>query len=179
LSLSEKFDLKGPIKKIGVVGMGYVGIPAAVLFADSNEFNFVYGFQRTSETSGYKIEMLNHGESPLKGKEPELDGLLRKVVDLKKFECTSDFSKISELDAVTIAIQTPFKNPKDLTPDFGALIDGIGKVGVNLTEGMIIVVESTVTPGSTEGLVREILEKNSGLKAGKILALPMRLSVLW
>ncbi len=56
----------GSIKKIGVVGMGYVGIPAAVLFADAPpEFESVLGgFQRASASSGYKIDMLNRGESP-------------------------------------------------------------------------------------------------------------------
>ena len=82
---------RGPIKKIGVIGMGYVGIPAAALFADSPAFDFVYGFQRSSLSSGYKIEMLNRGESPLKGEEPGLEELLKKVVAAEKFSCTSDF----------------------------------------------------------------------------------------
>jgi UDP-N-acetyl-D-mannosaminuronic acid dehydrogenase len=83
---------KGPIKKIGVVGMGYVGIPAAVLFADAIEFDLVLGFQRASSTSGYKIDMLNRGESPLKGNEPGLEELLKNVIKAEKFKCTSDFS---------------------------------------------------------------------------------------
>ncbi|MDK2948206.1 MAG: UDP-N-acetyl-D-mannosaminuronic acid dehydrogenase, partial [Methanolobus sp.] len=115
---------KGPIKKIGVIGMGYVGIPAAALFADSDKFDHVLGFQRDSPSSGYKIEMLNNGESPLKGEEPGLEDLLKKVTDAGKFECTPDFSRISELDAVTLAIQTPFADPKALEPDFGALKEG-------------------------------------------------------
>jgi len=109
--------------------MGYVGIPAAVLFADANEFELVLGFQRASSSSGYKIDMLNRGESPLKGNEPGLEELLNKVVNAEKFECTSDFSRISELDAVTLAIQTPFANPKDLVPDFSALNSGIHNAG--------------------------------------------------
>ena len=55
------------------------------LFADSPEFDFVYGFQRDSPSSGYKIAMLNRGESPLKGEEPGLEDLLKKVVAAKKF----------------------------------------------------------------------------------------------
>src|SRR5512145_3021145 len=115
---------RGPMKKIGVIGMGYVGIPAAALLADAPQFDQVYGFQRDSPSSGYKIAMLNRGESPLKGEEPGLEELLKKVVDEKKFECTSDFSKIAKLDAVTLSIQTPFLNKKDLLPDFSALFDG-------------------------------------------------------
>ncbi len=74
--LQSLLSKKGPIKKIGVLGMGYVGIPAAALFADADEFDMVIGFQRASSTSGYKIEMLNRGESPLKGNEPGLEELL-------------------------------------------------------------------------------------------------------
>jgi UDP-N-acetyl-D-mannosaminuronic acid dehydrogenase len=151
--------------------MGYVGIPAAALFADSPAFDFVYGFQRDSSSSGYKIAMLNRGESPLKGEEPGLEALLKKVVAAKKFACTSDFTKIAELDAVTLSIQTPFLNKEDLLPDFSALQEGIRQVGRHLTPGMLVVLESTITPGTTVTLARELLEKESGLKAGADFAL--------
>ena len=162
---------RGPIKKIGVIGMGYVGIPAAALLADSPQFDQVYGFQRDSPSSGYKIAMLNRGESPLKGEEPGLEELLKKVVAAGKFRCTSDFSKIAELDAVTLSIQTPFLNKEDLLPDFSALKDGIRHVGKYLKPGMLVVLESTITPGTTVGMARELLEKESGLVAGKDFAL--------
>ncbi len=169
--LQKIIDARGPIKKIGVLGMGYVGIPAAALFADVDKFEKVLGFQRNSASSGYKIDMINNGESPLKGEEPGLEDLLRKVTDTKKFECTPDFSRITELDAVTLAIQTPFKNPADLIPDFGALIEGIRNVGKYLKPGMLVVLESTITPGTTKGMAKEILEEESGLKAGEDFAL--------
>ncbi|HWQ47473.1 MAG TPA: nucleotide sugar dehydrogenase [Methanosarcina sp.] len=169
--LEKLFKEIGPIKKIGVLGMGYVGIPSAVLFADAPCFNKVLGFQRNSKSSSYKIDMLNRGESPLKGEEPGLEDLISKVVKAGKFECTPDFSKISELDAVTLAIQTPFANPKDLEPDFSALIEGIRNVGKNLRPGMLVVLESTITPGTTEGMAKQILEEESGLKAGEDFAL--------
>ncbi|NLM30136.1 MAG: nucleotide sugar dehydrogenase, partial [Methanomicrobiales archaeon] len=143
--LQSIIDRRGPIRNIGVVGMGYVGIPAAVLFADAPEFEFVRGFQRDSPSSGYKIAMLNRGESPLKGEEPGLEELLSRVVGAGKFRCTPDFSEIAECDAVTLAIQTPFKDPKDLIPDFSALIEGLRQVGRHLTEGTLVVLESTVT----------------------------------
>ncbi|NPE30296.1 nucleotide sugar dehydrogenase [Methanococcoides sp. SA1] len=169
--LSSILEKRGPVKKIGVLGMGYVGIPAAALFADSEKFDLVLGFQRDSPSSGYKIEMLNKGDSPLKGEEPGLEDLLRKVVYAKKFECTPDFSRISELDAVTLAIQTPFSDPASLKPDFSALIEGIRNVGKYLREGMLVVLESTITPGTTDTLARQILEEESGLKAGEDFAL--------
>jgi len=162
---------RGPIRTIGVIGMGYVGIPAAALLADVPQFDHVTGFQRDSPSSGYKIAMLNRGESPLRGVEPGLDDLLKKVVTAKKFHCTSDFSEIAKLDAVTLSIQTPFLNKDDLLPDFSALKEGICHVGKNLKPGMLVVLESTITPGTTNGMARGLLEKESGLVAGKDFAL--------
>jgi len=169
--LADIIAERGPIRKIGVLGMGYVGIPAAALFADAPQFLKVYGFQRDSPSSGYKIAMLNRGECPLKGEEPGLDELVQKVVAAGKFECTSDFSKIRDLDAVTLSIQTPFLNKEDLLPDFSALFEGVRNVGRALSPGMLVVLESTITPGTTTGVAREILEKESGLVAGKDFAL--------
>ena len=166
-SLEQAFAKRGPIRTIGVIGMGYVGIPSAALFADVPHYQKVYGFQRESKTSGYKIAMLNRGESPLKGEEPGLADLIRKVVAAGKFTCTSDFSHIGKCDAITLAIQTPFRNPKDLEPDWTALSDGIWQTGKYLPEGSLVVLESTITPGTTAGIAKQILEEESGMEAGK------------
>ncbi len=171
VTLEQRIAQRGPIKKIGVIGMGYVGIPAAALFADSPVFDHVFGFQRNSASSGYKIAMLNRGESPLKGEEPGLEELLKKVVAAKKFECTPDFSKIADTDAVTLSIQTPFLSKEDLLPDFSALQEGLHQVGKYIKPGTLVVLESTITPGTTIGMAREILEADSGLKAGIDFAL--------
>jgi len=164
-------NLKGPIQTVGVVGMGYVGIPAAVLFAYSEKFKKVIGFQRNSLSSGYKISMLNQGDLPLKGEEPGLADMLKHVVNNGTFECSSDFSRFSECDAITLAIQTPFLNPKDLIPDFSALEEGLRLVGKNLSPGTLVVLESTITPGTTVGFAKKILEEESGLIAGEDFAL--------
>ncbi|NJD52466.1 MAG: nucleotide sugar dehydrogenase [Candidatus Methanoperedens sp.] len=160
---------KGPIRKVGVIGMGYVGIPSAVLFAE--KFDFVWGFQRASRSSGYKIEMLNNGISPLKGEEPGLEDLIKKVRTQGKFESTSDFSKIKDVDAVTLAIQTPFKDKGELEPDFGALEEGIRQIGKYLNEGILVVLESTITPGTTKNFAADILKEESGLMPGEDFAL--------
>ena len=165
--LASLFAERGLITTVGVVGMGYVGIPSAVLFADVLQIRHVYGFQRDSPRSGSKIALLNRGQNPLVGDEPGLPELLEKVVSEGKFTCTPDFSHIPSCDAVTVAIQTPFLDPADLVPDFTPLSDGLRAVGGNLAEGMLIVIESTVTPGTTQGIAREILEEESGLSAGK------------
>jgi len=173
--MSEKLrkilESKGNIRRIGVIGMGYVGIPSAALFADVPHYEEVYGFQRDSPTSGHKIDMLNQGISPLKGEEPGLEELLSRVVAAGKFHCTPDFSKIGGLDAVTIAIQTPFLDPKDLVPDFGPIEEGLKKTGKYMDEGTLVVLESTITPGTTKGWAREILESESGMRAGEDFAL--------
>ncbi|HVP25648.1 MAG TPA: nucleotide sugar dehydrogenase, partial [Methanomicrobiales archaeon] len=169
--LARILGAKGPIERVGVVGMGYVGIPSAVLFADSGAFEEVIGFQRDSPTSGYKIGLLNRGESPLKGEEPDLGEILARVVDRGAFRCTSDFSLISGLDAVTLAIQTPFRDPKDLIPDFTPLHEGLASVGKHLSPGTLVVIESTVTPGTTGGVARRILDEESGLVSGRDFAL--------
>ncbi len=162
---------RGPIRKIGVIGMGYVGIPSAILFAAVPHYDKVLGFQRDSKSSGYKVLMLNRGESPLKGEEPGLEDLLKKVVGEGKFSCTTDFSQIRDLDAITIAIQTPFRDPKDLIPDFSALIEGIRMAGRYITLGALVVLESTITPGTTTGMAKELLEEESGMIAGRDFAL--------
>ncbi len=167
--LKKLLDERGKIKKVGVIGMGYVGIPSAVLFAE--HFDHVIGFQRDSPSSGHKIAMLNNGESPLKGEEPGLEELIKKVRRANKFEATSDFSRIGEVDAVTLAIQTPFKDNVSLEPDFGALEEGIRQAGRYLKKGMLVVLESTITPGTTKGFAANILNEESGLVAGEDYAL--------
>ncbi len=168
-SLTRVLQKRGRIRTIGVVGMGYVGIPSAMLFADA--FDFVWGFQRNSRTSGYKIDVLNRGENPLKGKEPGLDALIKKVTDANKFQCTADFSNIASCDAVTVTIQTPFADTGRLEPNFEPLVAGLNEIGTHMAEGMLVSLESTVTPGTTMGLARQTLEKASGMVAGEDFAL--------
>ncbi|MDH7592739.1 MAG: nucleotide sugar dehydrogenase [Methanomicrobiales archaeon] len=165
------FEERGRIRRVGVVGMGYVGIPSAVLFADAPVYESVLGFQRESPSGKQKIAMLNRGESPLKGEEPELAGILQRVVREGRFRCTSDFSEVGSCDAVTIAVQTPFRRPEDLVPDFSPLEEAVRRVGEHLVDGMLVVLESTVTPGTTTGIVRQLLEGASGMRAGEDFAL--------
>ena len=151
--------------------MGYVGIPAAAAFAAVPEYEFVWGFQRESKASAGKIGILNSGRSPLGGREPGLSPLLRQVVRRKKFRCTSDFSLIAGLDAVTIAVETGFKDAGDMIVDYGDLEAALRTVGRHLAPGTLVVIESTVTPGTTEHWARRVIEEASGLEAGRDFAL--------
>ena len=132
-----------PIKVVGVIGMGYVGIPSAVAFAQV--YDKVWGFQRLSESSGHKIAQLNKGIYQLKGEEPELPDLLKEVVTSGKFVCTSDMSKLSECDAITITVQTPVGNTSALMEACMSIVK-YGKVGT------LVVIESTVPPGTTKAM---------------------------
>ena len=94
------------MEKIVVIGMGYVGIPAAALFADVEGFNVV-GIQRRSKRSGWKIDWLNTGKNPIGGDEPGLSELIAKVVKKRTFRVTDDFSECKDAGVILIDVQTP------------------------------------------------------------------------
>jgi UDP-N-acetyl-D-mannosaminuronic acid dehydrogenase len=152
-------------RKIAVVGMGYVGIPAAALLADVPGFE-VTGIQRRSQRSGWKVEVLNSGKSPIEGDEPGLEKLIARVVKKGSFRVTDDFSVLREMDTVLIDVQTPADN-SDHTPSYLSLKEVSRRVGEYMKKGALIVIESTVAPGTTENVVQPILERKSGMKAGK------------
>jgi UDP-N-acetyl-D-mannosaminuronic acid dehydrogenase len=149
-------------KKIAVIGMGYVGIPAAVLLANAG-FE-VTGIQRRSERSGWKIDWLNEGRSPIGGNEPELPEMLQKVVEEAKFKVTDDFTALVEADIIFVDVQTPTDNAH--VPQYDSLKDACRQIGRYLRPGKLVIIESTVAPGTTEHIVKPILEDHSGLKAG-------------
>jgi UDP-N-acetyl-D-mannosaminuronic acid dehydrogenase len=92
--------------EIVVVGMGYVGIPAAAMLASVEDFKVV-GVQRRSKRSGWKIDYLNAGKCPIGGSEPGLQELIEKVVRKGKFRVTDDISIYKNADAILIDVQTP------------------------------------------------------------------------
>jgi len=149
-------------KKIAVVGMGYVGIPAAVLLANAG--HDVTGIQRRSKRSGWKIDWLNQGRCPIGGDEPELPEMLENVVEAGKFRVTDDYSAIKDVDIILIDVQTP--TDENHVPQYESLREVAHQIGRLLRPGQIVIIESTVAPGTTENLVKPILEQESGLKAG-------------
>ena len=109
-----------------VVGMGYVGIPAAALFADVKGFNVV-GIQRRSKRSGWKIDWLNKGKNPIGGDEPGLSELIKKVVKKGTFRVTNDFSECKDADVILIDVQTP--TDKKGIPRYNSLKEVSKKIG--------------------------------------------------
>ena len=150
------------MNKIAVIGMGYVGIPAAVLLADAGYD--VTGIQRRSKRSGWKIDWLNQGRCPIGGNEPELPEMLAKVVKAGKFRVTDDYSILKEADIILIDVQTP--TDENHVPRYESLKEVSHQIGQLLHPGQVVIIESTVAPGTTERLVKPILEQESRLKAG-------------
>lgn len=160
--MSGKDDQQMNSKRIAVIGMGYVGIPAAVLLADAGYD--VTGIQRRSERSGWKIDWLNEGRCPIGGHEPELPDILQRVVRAGRFRATDDYFTLEGIDIVLIDVQTPTDD--EHVPRYQSLKEVSHHVGRHLRPGMVVVVESTVAPGTTEYVVKPILEEESGLGAG-------------
>jgi UDP-N-acetyl-D-mannosaminuronic acid dehydrogenase len=150
--------------KIVVIGMGYVGIPAAALLADVDGYEVV-GLQRRSKRSGWKIDVLNSGESPFEGDEPGLDELIAKVVKKKTFRVTDDVDTLKDADVILIDVQTP--TDAQHMPQYVSLREVSKNVGQRIKKGALVIVESTVAPGTTQNVVQKIIEKESGLEGGK------------
>lgn len=150
--------------EIVVIGMGYVGIPTAVLLASVDGFN-VKGVQRLSKRSGWKIDYLNQGKCPIEGDEPGLSELIESVVKNGSFRVTEDFSVCRSADVILIDVQTPVDELH--IPQYASLREVTYNVGRYLKRGAMVIIESTVAPGTTNYLVKPILENCSGLKAGQ------------
>jgi len=150
-------------RHIVVIGMGYVGIPCAALLADVPGFR-VTGVQRRSARSGWKIDCLNAGRNPFGGDEPGLAELIRRVVVEKRtFRVTDDYAVCREAEAILIDVQTPVD--EDHVPRYASLRQVSEQVGGYLRPGTLVIVESTVAPGTMQHVVRPILEAASGLRA--------------
>ena len=146
------------VRKVVVVGMGYVGIPVTALFADVPGFTVV-GVQRRSKRSGWKIDWLNEGKNPIGGDEPGLSDLIARVVKKGTFKVVDDISTCKDAEAVLIDVQTP--TDANRVPSYDSLREVGVEVGKRLKRGTLVVVESTVAPGTTENLVKPILDRKS------------------
>ncbi|MDP2918426.1 MAG: nucleotide sugar dehydrogenase [bacterium] len=142
---------------IAVVGLGYVGLPLAILAAKSGIT--VYGLDKDSE----KVKMLQKKKNYLA--EASLNCDLKKVIDEKNLIPTTNFSILKKCQAILICLPTPVY--KNLKPDLRILKNAAGKIGPYLKKGSLIINESTVAIGMTRKVLGEILEKKSGLKMGQ------------
>lgn len=153
-------DLEKRIKEkkavIGIIGLGYVGLPLACLFAEKGYD--VIGADIKPET----VEQINKGISPIS--EPGINELLYKVVSNRKMKATTDSGSVArDSDVLFVVVQTPID--KDKNPDLTAFTSAYENISQNLTKGKLIISESTVPPGTMKNVAVPKLEK-SGLKAG-------------
>lgn len=140
---------------VGVIGMGYVGLPLALEYALHSVKTI--GFDLDS----HKVDLLNKGINY----NQDIDSkLIEKCTKNKTLTATTKFSRLNKCDVIFICVPTPFTVNKD--PDISYILKAVEDIKSNVREGQIIILKSTTFPGTTEKYVLPILEK-SGLKAGK------------
>lgn len=152
--------IKNKSANIVIIGLGYVGLPVACLLAKNN-FSVV-GLDKEIK----KVNLINKGISPIQGEEPDLENLIKKVVKAKKFFATTNYSVCKSADVVLIAVETPV-DPKTNIPKYKALKNALNSLGGNINPGSLVIIESTIAPGTMKNVVRPTLEKSSGLLEGK------------
>jgi UDP-N-acetyl-D-glucosamine dehydrogenase len=141
--------------KVGIVGLGYVGIPLALTAIESG-FN-VLGF----DIDASRVAMLNRGETFIKHLSTES---ITSAVKTGRFEATADMSRLGEPDAILIAVPTPLSKQRE--PDLTYVVETTKKIASTLRPGQLIILESTTYPGTTRDIMKPILEK-TGLKCGQ------------
>lgn len=140
----------------GVVGLGYVGLPLAVEKAKAGFKTIGFDVQKT------KVDMVNRGENYIGD---VVDADLKALVDEKQLTATEDFSFIKDVDFIAICVPTPLDKHQE--PDISYVRDSSIAVSKYLKPGTMVVLESTTYPGTTEELIKPILEEGSGLKCGE------------
>jgi UDP-N-acetyl-D-mannosaminuronic acid dehydrogenase len=144
---------------LGVIGLGYVGLPAACVIAEA-------GFNVTGiDIDAKRVEMINSGQSPIAGDEPGLASLLTRVIDSKRLRASTSHKDLAKADIVLICVDTPVE--ADHKPRFGALKSACQSLGAVLKKGALVIVESTVAPGTIDTIVRPALESATGGIAGE------------
>ena len=140
--------------RTGVVGLGYVGLPLAVELAKA-------GFRATGiDLDARKIQTIQEGRSYI----PDVSSAdVMTLTQAGKLDATTDFSIVRELDTINICVPTPLRKTKD--PDMSYIVSAVEAIAKHLHKGMLIVLESTTYPGTTEEVVQPLLEA-TGLKAG-------------
>jgi UDP-N-acetyl-D-glucosamine dehydrogenase len=141
--------------RVGVIGLGYVGLPLAVEFA-------CQGFEVTGfDVDPSKAAMINAGTSYIPDV-PEAE--LGAAVRAGKLTATADMSRLGAMDAIDICVPTPLRKTKD--PDLSYIVKAVEAVAATLTRGQLIILESTTYPGTTDEVVQPMLELN-GLRADR------------
>jgi UDP-N-acetyl-D-glucosamine dehydrogenase len=151
--LSER--IQNRTAKVGIIGLGYVGLPLAVEFARA-------GFHVTGiDILAGKVDAINRGDSYI---QDVSSSVLRPLAETGKLTATTDFSIISELDTINICVPTPLRKTKD--PDMSFIVAAGEEIAKYAHPGLLVILESTTYPGTTDELLLQMLEK-PGFKAGE------------
>lgn len=141
--------------KVGIIGLGYVGLPLAMVLVKA-------GFTVTGlDISETKVKLLNSGKSDI---DDVPDEAVADAVKTGKFAATTDPRTLSKMDTISICVPTPLSKTKD--PDVSFILAAMDFVKANLKKGTLIVLESTTYPGTTEDLILPLLQAK-GLKVGR------------
>lgn len=143
------------MNNIAIVGMGYVGLPLALQFVRAG--GHVVGLDIDTR----KVEALNAGQSYIRHVPAAAIAAARQSGGL---EATTDFARVREMDAVILCVPTPLNAYRE--PDLSYVLDTGKQIAPHLPKGILVVLESTTYPGTTDGELRSVLESGSGLKAG-------------
>jgi UDP-N-acetyl-D-glucosamine dehydrogenase len=149
-------SIKSGTVHVGVIGMGYVGLPLALTLVERAKFK-VTGF----DVDAAKVDRLIRGESYIMHLGAER---VRQARSTGLFSATADFDRLSEPDALLIAVPTPLTEQRE--PDMRYVVATAGEIKARLRPGQLVVLESTTYPGTTDELLRTILEE-SGLRSGE------------
>ena len=141
---------------VGVVGLGYVGLPLAVEKAKAG-FKTI-GFDVQEE----KVNLVNEGHNYIGD---VVDSDLKKLVEARMLSATTDFSFVKDVDFIAICVPTPLD--KHQQPDISYVKNSTIEIAKYMTKGTMVVLESTTYPGTTEELIKPLLEEGSGLKCGE------------
>jgi len=149
-----KDKIRDRTARVGIIGLGYVGLPLAVEFA-KNGFD-VTGFD--VDTS--KVDAINAGRSYILDVKTED---VAATVKAGKFRATTDMASLKDMDAIDICVPTPLRKTKD--PDLSYVVQAVDAVKAHIKPGQLVILESTTYPGTTDEVVRPALEEK-GLRAG-------------
>jgi UDP-N-acetyl-D-glucosamine dehydrogenase len=149
-------SLKEKKARVGILGMGYVGLPLAIVFAEA-------GFHVTGiDTDSQKVDSLNKGISYILDVKTET---IEKLVRSGQLAATTDFSVLNGMDAVSICVPTPLRQTGD--PDMSFIIAVTEELAKYMHKGMVVVLESTTYPGTTREVLLPKLGTEHGLKVGE------------
>ena len=158
MSLIDKINDKSA--KVGVIGLGYVGLPLAIEFTNA-------GYKVTGiDVDDKKVKSISSGKNYIKDVD---DTILENAVKNKLLRSTLDFSEVRNLDAVSICVPTPLNKEKN--PDISYIVSVMEEIKDYIHENMLIVLESTTYPGSTKELILPYISKNKQLIPGKNICL--------